>query len=94
MNEPLTPRHRERISRKVDSGLYISHEAVLDKALDLLDDYDEELADIREKVQTAKTQIANGQYKDYTDETLHELFESISERGRRRLASDETDLTD
>ena len=83
MNESLKPQHSERISRKVESGLYSSSEAVLDRALDLLDDYDAELADIREKVRVAKEQAKNGQYKDYTDETLHELFESISERGRR-----------
>jgi Arc/MetJ-type ribon-helix-helix transcriptional regulator len=94
MNEPLTPYLRDRIARKVESGLYDSSEAVLEKALELLDDYDEELADVREKVSIAKEQVRNGQYTDYTDETLPSLFDDISQQGLKRLASGESGRTD
>lgn len=94
MNEPLTSRHRERIHQKVESGLYSSPGAVLDKALELLDEYDEELVEIREKVRIAEEQVRNGQYTDYTEETLHKLFDSISERGRQWLASRNAEHTE
>ena len=30
-----------------------------------------------------------GRYEDYTDESLHELFDGIKRRGRERLAAEE-----
>ena len=91
MNQPLTSQQRERIDQKVQSGLYGSRDEVLDKALDLLDEYDEELAGMRENVRIAEEQVRNGQYTDYSDETLHQLFDKIDQRGRRWLASRDTD---
>ena len=94
MNRPITPQHWERIEQKVQSGLYGSPDEVLDKALELLDEHDEELAGIRENVRIAEEQVRNGQYTDYSDETLHELFDKINQRGRRWLASRDADRTD
>jgi hypothetical protein len=64
---------------------------VIAKALELLDESDEalarELAEVRAKVQEGIEQLGRGKCVEYTDETLHELFEDVKRRGRQRLAT-------
>lgn len=86
MNAPLTPEEREEIlNRKMESGLYQSEDDVIDSALRLLDERDLYFQEIKEKVQLGIEQIANGEYVEYTDETLHELFNEIEEEGLKRM---------
>ena len=86
MYAPLTPEEREEIlNRKVDSGLYRSEDDVIDSALRLLDERDMYLQELKEKVQLGMEQIANGEYVEYTGETLHELFDEIEEEGLKRM---------
>ena len=47
----------------------------------LLDERDMYLEELKEKVQVGIEQIANGEYVEYTSETLHELFDEIEEEG-------------
>ena len=81
----------ERIQQKVDSGLYPSADAVIAKALALLDEHDDELSaelsEVRKMVQEGVDALKNGDYVEYTDENLHEFFEDIRRRGRERWAS-------
>ena len=78
----------DHIRKKVDAGQYPSTEAVIAKALDLLDQYDEtmskELSEIGAKVREGVDALRDGDYTDYTDETLQELFEDVKRRGRAR----------
>ena len=46
--------------------------------------FPEAYAMVREGVEA----LENGDYVEYTDETLHELFDDIKRRGRERWASD------
>ena len=86
VNAPLTPEERNDIlKRKVESGLYQSEDDVIDSALRLLDERDMYLLELKEKVQLGIEQIANGEYVEYTSETLHELFDEIEEDGLKRL---------
>ena len=86
MNAPLSPQEREEIlRRKVESGLYRSEDDVIDSALRLLDERDMYLEELKEKVQFGIEQIANGEYVEYTSETLHELFDEIEEEGLKRM---------
>ena len=41
------------------------------------DEYAEHLKELKRKVQLGIQQIANGDYVEYTSETLHELFDEI-----------------
>ncbi len=84
MDISLNQGHRERIKRKVEAGLYGSTDEAIARALDLLDEFDEELAELRAKIQQGIEQLENGQYAEYTDETLHQLFEGVKRRGRER----------
>ena len=49
------------------------------------DEYAEHLKELKRKVQLGIQQIANGDYVEYTNETLHELFDEIKEEGLKRL---------
>jgi prevent-host-death family protein len=40
---------------------------------------------LRQEIQVGVDQLENGQYTDYTEETLGELFEEIVGEGRREL---------
>ena len=72
----------------MEAGQYPSSEAVIAKALDLLDQYDEmmsrELSEVKVKVREGVDALRDGDYTDYTDETLNELFEDVKRRGRAR----------
>ena len=86
MSAPLSPQERDEIlRRKVESGLYRSEDDVIDSALRLLDERDMYLEELKEKVQFGIEQIANGEYFEYTSETLHELFDEIEEEGLKRM---------
>ena len=48
-------------------------------------EHDREFEDLRAKVHEGITQIENGDFVEYTDENLHELFDEIEAEGLREL---------
>ena len=96
MNISIREQHVEHIQSKVDSGMYPSSDAVIAKALALLDEHDDmlyaELSEVRKMVQEGVEALKNGDYVEYTDENLHEFFEDIKRRGRERWASGKSDV--
>ena len=40
--------------------------------------------ELKAKVELGIQQIANGEYVEYTNETLHKLFDDIEEKGMKR----------
>lgn len=89
MNIPISKELAERIEHKVRSGNYPSADAVINKALELLDEHDDEL---RAFVQEGIDALENGDYVEYTDENLHEFFEDVHRRGLERLESRDESL--
>ena len=87
MNVKLTPLLEKLVKDKVESGLYSSAEEVLSEALRLLELRDKKLAALREDVRIGVEQLERGEYTEYTDETLHELFDEIEAEGRKWLES-------
>ena len=85
MQISINERHLEHIERKVQSGVYSSTDAVLAKALALLDEHDEalkeELHDVVLGVQAGIEAMADGDSREYTEETLHLLFHEVKNRG-------------
>ena len=78
--------HLDHIKRKVESGIYRSPDAVIAKALGLLDEHDESLAEeldtLRPKVQGGIEALRNGDCTEYTSENLHELLDEVKHCGR------------
>ena len=72
----------------MESGIYQSPDAVIAKALGLLDEHDESLAEeldgLRVKVQVGIEALRNGDCTEYTNETLRELFDEVTHRGREQ----------
>ena len=81
MEISISEENQEQINRKVESGQYRSPDDVLAKALELLNEHDEELAqelvEVRAKVQEGIDQLARGEFVECTDETLGGLLEEI-----------------
>ena len=63
MNISINKELAERIEHKVKSGYYPSVDAVVDKALELLDEHDQ---DLRAFVQEGIDALENGDYVEYT----------------------------
>ncbi len=70
----------ERIQWKVGQVLYPSIDAVVEQALDLLDQRDVTIAIVRDMVQKGIDDLENGRYKVYSKENRNELFEDIKQR--------------
>ncbi len=85
MQMSIDERYLEHIERKVKSGNYPSPDAVIAKALALLDEHDkslaEELDDVKDRVREGIEALQKGDYSEFTDETLHKLFDDVKSRG-------------
>ena len=88
MKIDISPELAERIQRLVDSDRYASVEAVVEKAICLLEEdeaeYEKELAKVRAMLKEAEEDVKRGDYVEYTDENLHEFFEDVKRRGLER----------
>jgi antitoxin ParD1/3/4 len=79
MNVTLTPQLERLINQKVEAGLYQSSEEVIAKALELLDEYDKKLADLREGIRIGIEQADRGQLTPAS-----EVFERLERRNAQR----------
>jgi antitoxin ParD1/3/4 len=86
MNVSLTPELEKLVQEKVTSGLYQTASEVIREALRLLKERDDQHAALRGQIQRGLTQLDQGAYREYTDDTLPELGHEIKQRGRQRLA--------
>lgn len=94
MDVSLSAQNEKLIKEKIKSGEYGSPEDVVDAALRLLDEHDKKLAALRKDVQIGIDQLERGEYTEYTDETLHELFDKVTRRGLERLESNKAKQSD
>ena len=82
MNIDISKELAERIERKVESGEYPSPEAVLRKALQVLEEYEDGTIAMRASVQEGIDALERGDFTTYTKENLHELFDEVKHEGR------------
>jgi putative addiction module CopG family antidote len=85
MNISISEQNEERIKRKIESGRYPSIDDVIAKALELLDEHDEdlerELADMHDKVRKGTEQADAGQLAP-ASEVFDRLLRRNAERTR------------
>jgi putative addiction module CopG family antidote len=84
MDAILTPQLEELINQKVESGQYNSPEEVLTKALQLLEEYDRKLAELRKGIQAGIEQADRG---ELTPGTV--VFEQLRQRNAQRKRQQE-----
>ncbi len=86
----------EKIGNKVSLARIsevVNGKAVTAQAIPLYEDFKlaRQFPEIYAKVREGVEALKNGDYVEYTDENLHELFEDIKRRGRERWASKQDD---
>lgn len=82
----------EKIGNKVSLARIsevVNGKAVTPQAKPLYEDFQlaRKFPEVYAMVQEGVEALKNGDYVEYTDETLHELFDDIKRRGRERRAS-------
>ena len=83
----------EKIGNKVSLSRIsevVNGKAVTSQAIPLYEDFKlaRKFPEVHAMVLEGIKDLENGDYVEYTDDTLHELFEDVKRRGRERWASD------
>lgn len=85
MNVSLTPELERLVQRKVKSGEYQTASEVVREGLRLIKERDK-LNWLRAGIQKGIDDYERGDYEEYGESNLHELFEGVKRRGLQRLA--------
>jgi putative addiction module CopG family antidote len=80
----LTPDHEAFIRLSVRNGRFKSPDDAVREAVDLLAKQER---NVRDFVQEGLDELEAGNFEDFTDANLHELFDAVTRRGRERLAA-------
>lgn len=89
MEVQLTREHEAFIARAVQNGRFSSPDDALREAVELLLRHEAELQRDRAFVKKGLDDLEAGNYEDFTDENLRELFDGVETRGRQRLAAEQ-----
>ena len=93
MHVSLTTHLEEYVREKVESGLYNSNSEVVREALRLMGERDRlremRLEDLRKEIQIGIDQIERGEYTEYDQHTLKNLFDDIRARGKKKLKAEQ-----
>jgi len=87
MEVQLTRDQEAFIARGVQAGRFSSSDEALREAVELLQRSEAALQQVRAFVGDGLDDLDAGNYEDFTDETLPELFDGVESRGRQRLAA-------
>ncbi len=92
MTITLTAELEKLVNEKIAGGEYDSADAFVGEAVQrLVDEEKEEDAhrdEILARIQAADAEIDRGDYREYDEETIHELAKDVHERGLKRLAAE------
>ena len=72
------------VQQQLATGQYQSAEDVMRTALQLLADRSQRLKELRAEVQVGRDDLDRGDYEEYDESSLRELFDGIQQRGRAR----------
>jgi len=86
MEVQLTGSQEAFVNRSVESGRFASPDDAVREALDLLARHELELQRLRGFVQEGIADLDAGEFEEFSDGNLHELFDGVVSRGRTRLA--------
>jgi antitoxin ParD1/3/4 len=90
MNITLTSEMEQFVQQEVAAGVFTSADQVVAEALRLLKvqtlSPEAKLEALRQEVAIGIEQADRGEVREYDEESLRELTETIKERGRERLA--------
>jgi putative addiction module CopG family antidote len=79
----LPPDLSQFVKAEVASGAFPSEEQVVIRSVQLLRERKEAIERLRADIRAAEEQIERGEYTEYDQEGLRELFDEIKREGRR-----------
>ena len=90
MEVQLTPDQRAFVRQAIESGRLRREEDAVKEALALWEERERTRAEILAAVDEAEASIARGEGRIITQESMRELAEQVKQRGRARLAAEQS----
>jgi putative addiction module CopG family antidote len=90
MEVHLTPDQQAFVRQAVESGRLRRAEDAIQEALSLWEDRERARAEILTAVDAAEASLARGDGRTITQESMRQLAEEVKQRGRKRLANDQS----
>ena len=90
MNVELTADQRAFVQKAIESGRFTREEEAIEEALALWEERERRRLEIIAMVEEAEASLARGEGREITAESMKALAEDVKERGRRRLAAEQT----
>lgn len=90
MNVELTPDQRAFVQRAIEKGRFSGEEDAVREALAFWEKRERRRLEIVAMVEEAETSLARGEGREITEESMRALAEDVKQRGRRRLAAEQT----
>jgi len=84
----LPPELEKLVLDKVNRGEYESADSLFEEAVQRLIEEDANRNEIRERVETAESEINRGEFMEYDESNVHELARDVHERGLKRLTTE------
>jgi Arc/MetJ-type ribon-helix-helix transcriptional regulator len=90
MEVHLTPDQKAFVRQAVESGRLRREEDAIQEALSLWEERERARAEILTGVDAAEASLARGDGRTITQESMRQLAEEVKQRGRKRLANDQS----
>ena len=93
MNVELTPDQRAFLQRAIESGRFTRAEEAVREALALWEERERRRLEIVAMVDEAEASLARGEGREITEQSMSALAEDVKRRMRRRIASEDSDIS-
>ena len=90
MEVRLTPDQEAFVRQAIESGRLHRPEDAIEEALSLWEERERKRAQFLATLDDAKASLARGEGRVITDESMRELAEEVKQRGRERLAAEQS----
>jgi len=90
MEAHLTPDQKAFVRQAIERGRLHREEEAVQEALSLWEERERARAEILTAVDAAEASLAHGEGHDITQESMRQLAEEVKQRGRTRVASEQT----
>jgi putative addiction module CopG family antidote len=93
MNVELTPDQRAFVQRAIESGRFTRAEEAVREALALWEERERRRLEIVGMVDEAEASLARGEGREITEQSMSALAEDVKHRMRRRITSEDSDIS-
>jgi Arc/MetJ-type ribon-helix-helix transcriptional regulator len=90
MNVELTADQRAFVQKAIESGRISREEDAIQEALALWEERERKRLELLVMLDEADASLARGEGREITEESRKALAEEVKQRGRRRLAAEQT----